>query len=203
MDAFLVAVMDGDNVEEKNLSRQMFRQGDITVNKATAAVGRFPDNFPLVAIPAYLGVEGIEMIGEETIVLICVDNMPVRALIEDHCSTLNDCVVINGGNEEDTGSVQIWIRKDGKDVTPKLTFMHPEIRTGTEDRATMSCVQVAAIKGGEQLITANMSSALWILQTLMAYHNNEIKYTEVQFSLKDGKTYGMDLRDVDKYGWES
>jgi len=198
---WLLGLMDGDDVEEKNFDRQLFEPSALNENKATALRKAYPHIKNIAAIPNYLSKDNIaDTIQENSVVLICVDNFPVRALIEDHCLTLDNVVVINGGNEIDTGSCQIWVRKDGVNVTPKLSFLHPEIRQPGVDRAEMSCQQIAELPGGEQLITTNMSSALWMLIALMSFHNDTISYTELQFNLNaPNKSYAVDQREVP--GW--
>lgn len=198
---WLVGLMDGDEVEAKNFDRQLFDPSALHENKATALRKSYSHLKNVVALPEYLSKDNIaDTILDGSVVLICVDNFPVRALIEDHCLTLDNVVVINGGNETDTSSCQIWVRKDGVNVTPKLSFLHPEIRQDGPDRAEMSCQEVAELPGGEQLITANMSSALWMLIALMSVHSESINYTEIQMNLgAPNKSYAVDNREVP--GW--
>jgi len=204
-------VMDGDHVEEKNLDRQLFDEAAVTANKAAAATDKFEALNHVYAVPEYLGKDNIaENITDGSIVLIGVDNFPVRALIEAHCKTLNNVVVINGGNEVSTGSCQLWIRENGENITPVLSFLHPEVLKPGEDRSTMTCAQIAELDGGEQLITANMLSALWILSAVMQWHKAQgsdgivkenIKWTELQFDLDKGESVGMDRRII--VGWNN
>src|SRR5687768_15373550 len=75
-------VMDGDNVERKNLDRQLFDLWNINENKAYASIAPYKHMRNLTALPEYLGAENIERyITDGSIVLIAVDNFPVRALI--------------------------------------------------------------------------------------------------------------------------
>lgn len=200
---WVLGIMDGDDLEDRNLARQIYDPQWVTMNKATAAEGTLQDaghGDSVGAITGYLGPDNIEhYVTDGDTVLICVDNFKVRALIEDHGLTLPNLVVINGGNELDTGSCQIWVRRDGQNITPPLTFLHPEIREGTIDRAGMSCDEAAALPGGEQLITANLASALWILTSLMAVEANDIRWTEIQFDLTKGKTSAMN--GIPLNGW--
>jgi len=198
---YLLGVMDGDQVEQKNLSRQLFQATDIYSNKAKAAIHPFESNTSVRAFPEFLGKDNIDkFITDGTVVLICVDNFPVRARIEQHCNNLDNVVVINGGNEEDSGSCQIWVRENGTDITPRLSFLHPEIYKVEEDRAELSCQAIAQLPGGEQLIIANMSSAMWMLTALMDYHRSKVSWTELHFDLSAGKTFGMDNRTLS--GWK-
>ena len=203
---WLLHVMDGDNVETKNLERQLFRPADVTNNKALAVVAHY-DERHVKAIPQYLSEENLpRMIQDGDTVLICVDNFTVRKRIEDHCRTLNNVTIINGGNEKWSGSVQLWVRAMGEDVTPRIGYLHPEIALKKgEDRANMTCAQAAALPGGEQTIIANLQSATWMLTALWRAHAllfihsvgqepSPITWTELQFDALLGTVDHIDQR---------
>jgi hypothetical protein len=203
---WMLHVMDGDIVEAKNLERQLFRPADVTANKAEAAVEACA-NTHVRAIPQYLSEENLpRMLQNGDTVLICADNFTVRKRIEDHCKALDDVIVINGGNEKYSGSIQLWVRAAGEDVTPRIGYLHPEIalRKG-EDRAAMTCAQAAALPGGEQTIIANLQSATWMLTALWRAHTlaflhsvdqepSPLTWTELQFDALLGTVDHIDQR---------
>jgi len=198
-EVWVLGVMDGDTVEEKNLERQLFEPAMVTMNKAEAATLPYRYATNVISIPHYLGADNIDKyIYDGVTIFIAVDNFPVRALIEDKVKTLENAVVINAGNEFDTGSCQVWIRKNGQDLTPPISFMHPEIRrSGAANRADMTCQEVAQLPGGEQLIVTNMASAMYMTLALMMVNGDSgINWTELQFDLaKPANTYSTDLRE--------
>lgn len=199
-------IIDGDIVEEKNLERQVFRPETVTMNKAEAAILPFGNDEHLKAYPEYLSEESIpRFIQNGDTIFICVDNFTVRKRIEDHARTLEDVIIINGGNEKFDGSVQLWIRAKNVDLTPRLSYLHPEIVVGTIDRAEMTCAQAAALPGGEQTIIANASSALWMLTALWRAHNGRfvipkkgeagpLTWTELQFDAQNATVDHIDQR---------
>ena len=205
-DEWMLFILDGDVVEEKNLERQLFYPGMITVNKAEAAASALFDIPHVRAYAEYLSEENIgRFIQDRDIVLICADNMVVRKRIEDHVKTLDNAVVINGGNEKHSGSVQLYVRRDGADVTPRIGYLHPEVTAEGADRAEMTCAQAAALPGGEQTIIANMQSATWMLTALWRYDNDLYElaecsdpspatWTELQFDAWDGTVEHIDMR---------
>lgn len=203
---WLLHIIDGDAVEANNLNRQLFDPGHITMNKATAAATKVNDGH-VADIPYYLSEENIpRIIRDGDTVLIAVDNFTVRKRIEDHCLTLDNAVIINGGNEVHSGSVQLWVRADGKNVTPRLSYMHPEVAIGTtDDRAEMTCAQAAALPGGEQTQIANVMTATWMLTALWRAHimayalakrqkPSSKTWTELQFDFLNGWTEYIDWR---------
>jgi hypothetical protein len=202
---WMLFIMDGDTVEAKNLERQFFDPAAITINKAVAATAALKDAEHVTAITDYLSEDNIaRFIRDGDTILVCVDNFTVRKRIEDHCLTLANVVVINGGNEIDSGSVQLWIRENNENITPRLSYLHPEVAIAVgEDRAEMTCQQAAALPGGLQTLLANMQSATWMLTALWRYHeelhigtdaNINRSWTELQFDLREAYVWHMDQR---------
>jgi molybdopterin/thiamine biosynthesis adenylyltransferase len=207
-DTFVVAVIDGDHIEEKNLERQLFSAIEIQNNKAQALVTGDGDR-EARAITEYLGDDNVtDRIREGDTVLICADNYDVRARIERRALELDNVTVINGGNESIDGSVQVFVRRDGANVTPPLSYQHPEIlRPSPHDPSKMSCLQKAEVKGGEQTIVANMMSATLMLNALRhvladSYDaSGRWSWHEAYFDLDTVAMRADDLRDS-KGTWE-
>lgn len=191
-------VVDGDNYESKNLSRQLFNPEFVGLNKADTLAQMY-QRYPVYGIPKFLGRQDLPaIILENSVVLIGVDNYSLRAIVEQHVSTLDNAVVINAGNEYHDGSVQLWVRDNGENKTPRLSYGHPEIRyIGEDDRAFMSCQEVAQLPGGEQLIIANMAAAQHMLTALWRYHSDAWRtgWTELQFDLLEGRVDHIDMRE--------
>lgn len=200
-DDFIVAIIDGDNVEAKNLARQQFKGNHVGLNKA-AALADFVYGEELHPVPEFLGDTNIkDRIQDGDVVIIAADNYNVRARIEQRAFELDNIAVINGGNESFDGSCQIFIRKNGKNMTPPLSWMHDEIYTPSEhDPSKLDCIARAAIKGGEQTIIANLMSAAWTLNMLYRYlvsDKNPVVWHETFFDMKTGNAKAYDWRDED------
>lgn len=205
-DGFNLQVIDGDGIEKHNLARQLFDEPAIGSNKASSLVehSRYePSHGRVFARPTFLGKDNVEkLIANGDIILIAVDNYSVRALVESRVKNLDNGVVINGGNESTDGSCQLWVRRDGANVTPPISHCHPEIAyKSADDRAALSCEARAKIKGGEQTIVANMASALSMLNMLRLHHQNDVPKGghEVYFDLDTQAMRPDDLRGVE--GW--
>lgn len=205
-DEWSLHVIDGDVVEEKNLERQLFDPGTVTQNKAAAVVQGFPKEH-VFAHAEYLGETNMEKhIRDGDIVFICVDNFTVRKRIEDHVMKLANVVVINGGNEKTDGSVQLMVREKNEPITPRIGYLHPEVKIAKGvDRAEMTCIQAAALPGGEQTLIVNMQSATWMLTALWRFHNKahilaakaepgKATWTELQFDVITGQVDHIDQR---------
>jgi molybdopterin/thiamine biosynthesis adenylyltransferase len=200
-DTWVLAVIDGDELAAHNLDRQLFAPNYIDENKAVALVGTYGGD--AVPVPEFLTDENIaKRINDGDVVIIAADNYKVRERIERHARNLDNIVVINGGNEMYNGSVQLYVRKDGQDVTPRLSWMHDEILSGTEDPAALDCIARAQLPGGGQTIVANMMAATQVLNVLDQYlTGRDINWHEVQFDLNTGNARSYDWRTVE--GWQS
>lgn len=193
-----IHVWDADHVEQSNLSRQLFYPYEIGNFKAETFHQRFPQ---VRAHNEFIGPNNVEdAIQEKDIVLICADNMTVRRLINQRANELDDIVIINGGNEMHTGSVQVFIKTQGKKRTPDLEWLSPELLIEDGDRSEMSCDELAMLPGGEQTIIANMTTAALMMAALWRYHaevyssEGAPNWTKVTFDHSAGTFQTSDVR---------
>lgn len=195
-------IVDGDNFDTRNLARQLFDPGYVATNKAEAMAMMY-NRYPVTAYPNFIGKDELAtMMQDGDTVLICADNHSIRALVEERAMELNDVTVINAGNELHDGNVQLFVRQNGENKTPRLSFLHPEIKyIGSEDRAPMTCQQAAALPGGGQLILANQQAASWMLAALWRFHEGSwtTGWTELQFDLAKNEVFHIDMRE--RRGW--
>jgi hypothetical protein len=193
-----MVIVDGDNFDSGNLSRQLFNAAMVTINKADAMAQMY-NRYPIISVPRFVGADDLETLIEDgDTTFICADNHSIRRLVQDRVEKLDNAVVINAGNELHDGNVQLWVREGGENKTPKLTYGHPEIvYVGTEDRAGMSCQQAATLPGGGQLILANQQAAGWMMAALWRFHEGTWKtgWTELTYDLLAGTVHHIDMRE--------
>jgi molybdopterin/thiamine biosynthesis adenylyltransferase len=100
-------------------------------------------------------------------IFLCVDNHKTRCVVSKHCQTLDNVILISGGNDITVGNVQVYYKKEGVEVTSDLCAYHPEIGN-PRDKAPYekSCEELQ--ESEPQLIFTNIMVA-----TLMccAYYN--------------------------------
>lgn len=159
-----VVVIDGDHYDTGNLERQDFNPKMISVNKAEAKVEEFKSMFPDVvinAVPEYLRKDEIDYYIEDgDVVLLAVDCLMTRKLVDDHCNTLDNILLVSMGNELSDGDIQVCCRVQGENLTPSIQKGHPEISNALNiTRSEMSCEEMAAMPSGGQLIFANLTAA--------------------------------------------
>ena len=167
-DDYTLTIIDGKEVDASKLERQLFFGRFAGINKALALAEQYEsDPKSIIAVPSYLDDKNIKGIHENAVILIAADNFPVRGRIEKYASKMRNITVINGGNEMTDGSLQIWVRRDKKNITPPLSQGHPEILTDDgRDPSALSCQQIAELPSGEQLIIANLMSATAMLNAV-------------------------------------
>jgi len=199
-------IVDGDQVERKNLARQLFHPDDITKSKAERLAASLLGH-PTV-VNGFLTEElapGLFKEGDR--VILAVDNFGVRKLVDEVAAEKKNFTVINPGNELWTATCQIHVRRDGKNITPRISYMHEEI-TDSEfvlPETGHDC-SVRALTGEEQTIAANMSAASMALNAMVQVteldaNEQEIQFHETYFDLKKSIAGGPDWRVEGPEGW--
>lgn len=179
-----INLVDGDEYENKNYTRQEFQNFG---NKASVKYAELRNKFTkniYHPVPLFIDEDNIsKIIKENSIVFACVDNHKTRRLISKFAETLNNIIVISGGNELTDGNVQIYIRKGGKDVTPSLTDYHPEIENAVDKSPDeMSCEELSNSK--PQLYFTNFMVASYMVAAFYNVIEKEnYNFSEVYFDL--------------------
>jgi molybdopterin/thiamine biosynthesis adenylyltransferase len=180
---FDMVFIDGDDYETKNLVRQEFATyGNKAEVKAAEIFNKF--EIPVKAYPHFLNGDNIEaLIKENDIVMLCVDNHKTRRSVSYYCSMLDNITLISGGNDYTDGNVQIYVRKNGQDITADLTTYHPEIKEAKDKSPEeMSCEELE--KSEPQLYFTNLTVAAimcWVFYNIIT--RKEIVFGEVYFDI--------------------
>jgi len=133
-----ITCIDGDSYDSLNRPRQNFQN---LGNKARikslelqdeynryVPSGYVLDKFVLNYIDEYVTEDNIkDLILDEDTIFLCVDNHKSRSIVSKHCETLDNIILISGGNDITVGNVQIFQQKGGVSVTADLCRYHPEI----------------------------------------------------------------------------
>ncbi len=192
---YTLTVIDGKELAPEKLERQLFAGRYAGSNKAESLIAQYDaDPRVIIAVPKYLDDENITGIDNGDVVLIAADNFPVRARIESRALQLDNVTIINGGNEMHDGSLQVWARRHGADITPRLSQGHPEIlQDDGADPTRLSCEEIAELPGGQQTIIANMMSATAMLNALRRVHDWEMTQNTENAPFPPGEEVFFDL----------
>lgn len=160
-----VTFIDGDTFVPENSLRQSFgSQGKKARVKAGEIASRFR-NLSVRDIAQYVTKENIgAVITKGDTVFLCVDNHQTRKLVSDYCQKLDCVVLISGGNELTDGNIQTYIKCDGLEICPPITYMHPEIANPDDSNpGEMSCEELSRSVSGKQIIFTNFMAAACML----------------------------------------
>jgi hypothetical protein len=192
-----LVLIDGDRFEVANGRRMLF--GDVgnkaEVKAAETAAFLGPCEVAVAAVPQFATVENIErLILPGDVVFLCVDNHPTRKLVSDHCGRLAEVTLFSGGNEGvdpprergTYGNVQVYLRREGRDVTASLTRFHPEIANPKGKLPTdASCAELAV--STPQILFTNLAVASAMLNAFFAWTCGRLGYQEVKLDVLDGR----------------
>jgi hypothetical protein len=190
-------LIDGDRFEVGNGRRMVFQTvGNKAEVKAAETAAWLGDcEVAVAAVPRYLTVENVgQLILSGDHVFLCVDNHPTRKLVSDHCATLPDVALFSGGNEGvdpprergTYGNVQVYLRRDGRDVTAPLTRFHPEIAHPKGKLPTeVSCVELAL--STPQILFTNLAVASALLNAFFAHACGRLHYQEVKLDVLEAR----------------
>jgi len=180
-----LTLIDGDSFERANAARQAFpRLG----NKAEVKAGELAQEFQGLsfrAAPEYVTAANVaRLVAPGDTVFLMVDNHASRRLVDEHAATLSDLTLISGGNDFEDGNIQVYLRRDGRDLTPRLSRYHPEIAR-PEDRhpAELSCEELMAA-GAPQLLFTNLMVAALMLNAFYALSRDLPGYCEVYLDIR-------------------
>ena len=156
-----ISLWDGDRYTRDNTGRQAFESIYIGVNKAEAQSRMFCDyalHFNVCS--EYVDKSNLaSAVPEKALVITCVDNHPLRVLVDRRAVQLRDSCVLSVGNEKLDGNVHVFLRRAGKNITQPLLERHPELAGARRgDRADLGC-EVLVAKGETQLLVTNFLAA--------------------------------------------
>jgi molybdopterin/thiamine biosynthesis adenylyltransferase len=188
-------IIDGDDFEEGNESRQ--RHSEIGESKAEVMVESLKKCFmyglDIHAIDDYISEKNIGvLIKDGDIVLSCVDNHRTRKLLSDRISTLKNAALISGGNDLTTGNTQVFVRSRGKNITPPLTHLHPEIEFPEDENPADRVGCIIQAQSSPQILAANMMvatlmlSAFWNILDWLDQEKKRFGFTEQYFDIETG-----------------
>jgi len=205
-------LVDGDNFEPKNASRQIFSSVGNKANILASEIQPMlrntfviPEAKWIVAPEKSKGktdvISAEELLMEDDIVYATVDNHAARKLVFDAGRIFNNIDIFTGGNDENlAGNVYHYQRRNGNDITEHPAERHDEfIDPPDRNPGEMSCQERSALDGGTQTIAANMAVASFLLgrtyKTILQDEKDE--QAEIQFDLALGLAANYDrLNDV-------
>ena len=177
----MLVLVDGDAYEPSNRTRQVFPEGAIGSNKAAALAEASRGGLTVQAVADFLTEANVAtVIRDGDVVLMAVDNHWTRSIVDRHLASLDDVMLISGGNDETDGNVQLVRRRNRAFVDGSLAEIHREISRATEAEfaARNGCERQAEER--PQLVVTNLMVASAMLNCLWAVlERGSVSYSEV------------------------
>src|SRR5581483_8337208 len=180
-----VLAVDGDAFEERNRGRMIFPRPGPKANVLAEELGPlYGDRVTILPVPRYVTARNaVGLIAERDVVFCQPDNHFTRRLVERRCRRLRDVTLITGGNdgvEDDKagtyGSVHVYIRTRGRDVTAPPSRHHPEIGRPKDRPPTARGCSAAVAAGAAQLLVTNLAVASAMLGAFHAWRSGGLTY---------------------------
>lgn len=179
-----ITLIDGDSYEAKNKERQDFISSgrNKAETKSVELESKFR-NLKFKVIPNFITENNVyNFIKDGDIVFLCVDNHKTRKIIDDATYNFNDITIISGGNELVNGSVQIYVKRGGKNLTPTLSDYHPEIEFANDKLPTeLSCEE--RYNSEPQLLFTNLTAATCMTWAYFNLLEKRIDYSNIYFDI--------------------
>jgi len=208
-DARLVLI-DGDKYEPGNAGRMFFKTcgNKAAIVRAELLEYLADSRLTILAVESYLTAENMhQLLHDGDVVILAVDNHRTRKLVSDYVSTnLANVCLISAGNDPvgpdgsgrvlrgTYGNCQVYIRRDGREVTPPLTYWHPEIEHPADHAPhEASCAEMAV--STPQILFANLLAASSALNALYRYLCDGPILGEVAFDIIDAVMRPVPLPD--------
>jgi molybdopterin/thiamine biosynthesis adenylyltransferase len=180
-------LVDGDVYESHNLERQRATEAELTKNKAEVHAAKLKallKGITVIATPKYVNEQNVsEIVGDSSTVFSCVDNHKTRKILQDRCSRLKEVILISGGNEYHDGNVQVYLKRNGRELSPPITKYHEEIAYPTDlSPEEMSCEELQ--ESEPQLLFTNLMVACLMLNAFYGCIREVTpRYHEVYFDI--------------------
>lgn len=193
-----VILVDGDAYTESNATRQAFATlGNKAEVSRDELSGQFP-NLIIEAVPSFVAgpndaisadhegmtVQVADLIQEGDTVMLCVDNHKTRLTVSRNCQTLKNVKLFSGGNGTTDGNVQIFVRRNGRNLFQPIEEVHREIFNAKNEKAPheMSCEELA-VSGTPQVLFANLFAATLMCAAFYAELQRANAAGEIYFSI--------------------
>jgi len=208
-------IVDGDQVEKKNLNNQLFDTEDVGAYKVQALVDRYGEHYQIdcAAVASYVTtLEDLEKMfrgteGLQRILVGCVDNNRTRQLMHEYFEASSDLIYIDVGvegvilkdelpkemDDKDSiimssgfsGQVVVGYRRNNITVLPSIADVYPTILTDLE--SAFPTEACAEVKNNPQRVETNKMAAQFANIILNnLFHTGELLQEEINFNARLG-----------------
>lgn len=181
-----INLIDGDRLEKKNLSRQLFSKYGIGKYKTEILASQYK-NRNLVSIPEY--IDDNFQFSENSIVFSCVDNHGTRNNLLSACDAQNFTLII-GGNEDIDAESYIYFKKwQSSNRDPRIYY--PDILKFDPDNPILSNRCVSSYSINQTALANSLASNYSLFLYNLYFHELQKRNLEIDYlPYKINNTYG-------------
>jgi len=140
---YFIRLVDGGHYAMRHWSHEKFTRLAEKTEVSKELLLRDYKNLKIRTYPYFIGKERTkisvlakDVIPDRSFVFDATDNAASKKLIMEHCGILKQVVLISGGIEKENVYVQVYIRIDGKNITPPFYEYNPHIRDPKDELPT-------------------------------------------------------------------
>lgn len=171
-DEIRIVLVDGDQVEDKNLVRQAFLPQDIGYNKAQVMAEMLSQAYGL-SVDYYDGYIDCEkdiekLVRDNSLVFLvgCVDNHQCRQSMHSFYMNREHCIYMDSANEYQSGEIVIGSRIGGMEMYPDRASYFPDVlQEGAVKRSEESC-EVLNQAEPQHLLTNQFAALILLANTI-------------------------------------
>ena len=195
-----LVLVDGDTYTPDNRGRQRVGREEVGVNKAAVQARRLASLLPELrvrSVEQFISNRNApEIIPDGSLSIVCPDNHATRLAISRRCQRLRNAAAVFAGNDVTDGAVQVFVRRNGRNLTPPPEAYHPEISSPADrNPADLSCEELARRPGGGQVVFANLTAAALALNAAYALLEGKVPaYGEVYFDIVSNRASARERR---------
>lgn len=174
-----ILLVDGDLVEESNISRQPFLPCDVGRKKAEVMAEIMGEAFDVSCkyFPEYLDndyqLREFDKQNYQTILVGAVDNHACRRVMHNYFEKSISCFYLDAANEYSVGEVVAAMKMSGETLYPDRTYYYPELLTDTSlPRSEESCQQINIVQ--PQHLVTNLVAANLLLKCTVEILSEEV-----------------------------
>jgi len=137
---YFLRLVDGGHYALRHWSHEKFTRLGEKTEVSKEILLRDYKNLKIRTYPYFIGKERTkisvlakDVIPDRSFVFDATDNAPSKKLIMEHCEMLNQVVLISGGIDKENVYVQVFIRIDGKNITPPFYDYNHHIKNPKGD----------------------------------------------------------------------
>jgi len=186
-------LVDGDAISHSNLLRQAFSANEVHGYKVHSLISRMRALFPgrtFSAVPTFVSRTNVgSIIQTNDAVFVSPDNHEARRVVAAEAKLKRNIAVFTAGNELHDGSVHVYLKLEGIEMSRDFMQRHPEaVDEVGETRG--GCGELID-RGAVQLIAVNfLMAALVMLSVHLVFKYGSLRSADETWGMIPQELYG-------------